>query len=96
MRILSKNEILKCEFLDKLRIFAPVCRASCDLGSFREAEKKVLLARRQIVLKKLLLCSCRTRAHLTVICGSLEAKSWCCSGAAAASGITVVVASLTL
>ena len=25
MRILSKNEILKCEFLDKLRIFVPVC-----------------------------------------------------------------------
>ena len=24
MRILLKNEILKCEFLDKLRIFAPV------------------------------------------------------------------------
>ena len=27
MRIVSKSKILKCEFLDKLRILAPVCDA---------------------------------------------------------------------
>ena len=31
MRILSKSEILKCEFLDKLRILAPVCQPNYTL-----------------------------------------------------------------